>query len=364
MEALARHLETCSSCTALLADLAVTARSFLAAASRLDPAFVAAPELQRMIEKAKRAPMFLPRPLSDRPLPKEPAPEGYTDLEPLSGRPGSRVYRARRQETGQEVVIRLVPPLAIASRALVARCIRSAKAAAAATNDRVLPLIAVLPAGDSIAILMPFVDGTSLDRIIHHRRQLQADLSERTAKLDYLPSTLAWIDQLIAHVSALHAAELCYPEIRPSCVLIDSDDVVWLTDFILARLLSPDSPILAIDHVTVHDLSGGAYTEPTFRIGHPAYVAPEEWSASRRPDARGDVFRLGVAAYQALTLRLPFQSIAGDKHRRTALPAHLVKADVPPPLQDVILRALAPKPDNRHASAVDLAAEWRVARGR
>jgi serine/threonine-protein kinase len=227
----------------------------------------------------------------------------------------------------------------------------------------VLPIIDVLPAGDSIAIVSLFVDGTSLDRIIHHRRQLQADSSERTANLDFLPSTLAWLDQLIGHVGALHALGLCYPEIRPSCVLIDSDDVVWLTDFILARLLSPNSPILAVDHVRVHDLSGGAYMETTFRIGHPGYVAPEEWSASTRPGARGDVFRLGVAAYQALTLRLPFQSIAGEQ-RCTVPAANLAKAKVPPPLQDVILRALYPKPDHRHVSAVELAAEWRTARGR
>jgi serine/threonine-protein kinase len=363
MEALARHLETCASCTALLADLAVAARPFLAAAGRLDPAFLASPELQRMIEKAKRAPLLFPSPLPERPPPREPVPEGYADLEPLSVRSGSRIYRARRQETGQQVVIRFVPALAIAGRALVARCMRLANAAAAASNGRVLPIIDVLTAGDSVAILMPFVDATSLYRIIHHRRQLQAESSERTAKLDYLPSTLVWLDQLISHVGALHAAGLTYPEIRPSCVLIDSEDVVSLSDFMLARLLNPDSPILAVEHVPVHDQSGGAYMEPTFRVGHPAYVAPEEWSASRQPDARGDVFRLGVAAYQALTLRLPFHSIAGEKKRRSAAEENLAKAEVPPPLQDVILRALYPKPDDRHASAVELTTEWQAARG-
>src|SRR5262249_5852772 len=160
---------------------------------------------------------------------------------------------------------------------------------------------------------MPFADATSLDRIIHHRRQLQADSSEGTAGSENLESTLAWLDELIDHMGAIHAAGLSYPEIRPSSVLIDSEDAVWLTDFGLARLLSPGSPILVVDHVAVHDQSGGAYMEPTFRVSHPAYVAPEEWSASRQPDERGDVFRLGVAVYQALTLRLPFQSIAGEK---------------------------------------------------
>jgi serine/threonine-protein kinase len=363
MEALARHLESCSSCTALLADLAIAAKPFLAAASRLDPAFLAAPELQRMIERAKRAPLFFPKPRPDRLAPREALPAGYTDLEPLSVRSGSRIYRARREETGQDVVIRLVPALAIAGRALVARCIRLANAAAAATNGRVLPIIDVLATGDSVAILIPFVDATSLDRIIHHRRQLRADSSERTAKLDYLPSTLAWLDQLIGHVSALHAASLSYPEIRPSCVLIDPEDVVWLADFVLARLLNPDSPILAVDHVPVYDQSGGAYMEPTFRVGHPAYVAPEEWAASKQPDARGDVFRLGVAAYQALTLRLPFHSIAGETKRHSATAAHLAEADVPPFLKDVILRALSPKPDDRYSSAVEMAAGWRAARG-
>jgi serine/threonine protein kinase len=361
MEALARHLESCSSCTALLAELAIAAKSFLAAAGRIDPAFLAAPELQRMIEKAKRAPLFFPKPLPDRLAPREPVPAGYGDLEPLSARSSSRIYRARCVESGQEMVIRFVPALAIAGRALVARCLRSASTAAAATNGSVLPITDVLAAEESVAILMPFVNATSLDRIIHHRRQLLADISERTARLEYLPSALAWLDQVIGHVGALHAAGLTYPEIRPSCILIDPEEVVWLTDFMLARLLNPNNPILAVDHLPVHDQSGAAYMEPTFRV-HPAYVAPEEWSASRQPDARGDVFRLGVAAYQALTLRLPFQSIASETRRRTATAAHLAEADLSPSLKDVIMRALSPKPQDRQPSAVELAAEWQAAR--
>jgi serine/threonine-protein kinase len=359
VEALTRHLESCALCTAQLADLALAARPFFAAAANLDPAFLAAPELQRMMEKAKQAPFFSPRP--ER-LVREPTIPGYADLEPLSGRSGGRMYQARHEDSGQEVLIRFVPATAIAGLALIGRCMKSANAAATATQGHVLPMTGVIPAGDSLAIVTPFVDATSLDRIINHRRQIHSESAERTARLDNLPSAFAWLDQLLAHVQAIHQAGHCYPELRPSCILIDADDVVWLTDFMLARLLSPHNPILTVEHIPVHDLAGGAYMEPTFRIGHPAYVAPEEWSASRRPDARGDVFRLGVAAYQALTLRLPFQSIADEKHHRTATKATLAKADVPPPLQDVLLHALAPKPENRYASAADMAAEWRTAR--
>ena len=49
------------------------------------------------------------------------------------------------------------------------------------------------------------------------RQRVPISRTEATT-LDYRPSTLAWLDQLISHVGALHAAGLCYPEIRPSCV--------------------------------------------------------------------------------------------------------------------------------------------------
>lgn len=82
-------------------------------------------------------------------------------------------------------------------------------------------------------------------------------------------------------------------------------------------------------------------------VGTPAYIAPEQ--AMGRPlDVRADVHALGAVAYQLLTGRLPREGGMGDLMAATLPPTpSSVADDVPQHLDAVVLRALAPDPDDR-----------------
>jgi serine/threonine protein kinase len=90
------------------------------------------------------------------------------------------------------------------------------------------------------------------------------------------------------------------------------------------------------------------------------YVAPEVLMG-RAPDLRADLFTVGVIAYQMLTGQLPFRArslpeLLGQMLTVTPAPVAALAADVPRAASDAVMRALAPQPEARGGSAVDMAA--------
>ncbi len=94
-------------------------------------------------------------------------------------------------------------------------------------------------------------------------------------------------------------------------------------------------------------------------IGSPAWIAPEQ-VVGVRGDLRSDLFAIGVILYELATGELPFgePATAGGLRQRLwmdPVPPRARRADVPPWLQEVILRCLAPEAAQRYPSAAHLA---------
>ncbi|MFI8975310.1 protein kinase [Nocardia asteroides] len=140
-----------------------------------------------------------------------------------------------------------------------------------------------------------------------------------------------------------HGRNVLHRDVKPANILIESDpdgERAILTDFGIARAL--DTPT-------------STHTAATL-----AYTAPERFNRQHPVTHRADIYSLGATLYRLLTGQIPFPGnddaalIAGHLYR-TPEAVVTLRADLPHYLDHVITTALAKNPEDRYASALDLA---------
>jgi WD40 repeat protein/serine/threonine protein kinase len=111
--------------------------------------------------------------------------------------------------------------------------------------------------------------------------------------------------------------------------------------------------------------AGARLTHAGATMGSPLYMAPEQWADAASADGRTDVYALGVIAYEALTGRPPFtgtsQMQIAVAHARQPPPP--LGGEFPPGLDVVLAHAMAKRPADRPATALELGAAFRAASG-
>jgi serine/threonine protein kinase len=148
----------------------------------------------------------------------------------------------------------------------------------------------------------------------------------------------------------LHEQDTVHHDVKPENILLRRDGRVVILDFGFAS------------HTHFPDLLG---EEMHFVAGSGPYLSPEQLR-NRRGDRRSDIFSLGVLLYALATGEQPFgepRTVAGIRDRLWRLPAppRAVRPDVPPWLQEVILRCLETDPALRYQSAAHVAFDLRNA---
>jgi len=166
------------------------------------------------------------------------------------------------------------------------------------------------------------------------------DLARYTQPARLLPEAVALrvVCRVAGALAHAHARGVVHRDLKPENVMVDwASDRVTLTDFGLARTEDAER------------------TRTGLVLGSPAYMAPE-LLAGQSPDARSDLYALGVMLYQLLTGELPFRATGlGDLLRQVAgTPAPDVRSlrpDLPASLADGLACLLAKAPADRPPSA-------------
>jgi serine/threonine-protein kinase len=268
--------------------------------------------------------------------------ERYTIEAPLGQGGMGHVYRAEDGRLGRRVALKVISER-LASPEASARLLREARAAAALNHPNA---VAVFDVGEHEGvpyIVMELVDGRTLREALGEGGDARAPLSTR----------VEWLADAGRALAAAHRTGLVHRDVKPENVMIRNDGVVKVLDFGIARR----------DSVAV-DSAGPAQTSalPTLtlegvKLGTPLYMAPEQIRGDAL-DGRADLFSWGVVAYETLAGRLPWRgadalaamaSVLTDPVGREALDA----ASVPRAVQDVVLRALARRAEDRFASMAD-----------
>ena len=150
--------------------------------------------------------------------------------------------------------------------------------------------------------------------------------------------------QAASALAHAHARGIVHRDIKPSNLLLDTEGVVWVTDFGLAKVDEDD------------------LTRTGDVLGTVRYMAPERFRGQE--DARADLYSLGLTLYELLVLRPAF-----DSHDRIALSEHIKTVEPPRPrsidpriprdLETIVLKAIEKEPADRYASADAMAEDLR-----
>ena len=149
-------------------------------------------------------------------------------------------------------------------------------------------------------------------------------------------------------LQALHAQEVVHHDVKPENVIVRPDATAVLLDFGFAH------------HARYPDLLA---EEMRFAAGSAPYVSPEQLRGLRG-DSRSDLFSLGAMLYELAVGERPFgepNTAAGMRDRlwRIPTPPRGIRPDVPPWLQEIILRCLEPDVQSRYQSAALVAFDLR-----
>ncbi|MFT3735658.1 MAG: bifunctional serine/threonine-protein kinase/universal stress protein [Rhodocyclaceae bacterium] len=147
-------------------------------------------------------------------------------------------------------------------------------------------------------------------------------------------------------LDSLHRRDIIHLDIKPSNIILRPDGRAALIDLGLAH------------HRRLPDLLAEEIRRP---VGSAPYISPEQ-VLGVRTESRSDLFALGVMLYELATGELPYgapTSLSGMRRRLHVqpLPPRALRADLPPAMQEAILRCLEIEPAKRYRSGHDLAAD-------
>ncbi len=256
------------------------------------------------------------------------------------------VYLANDTQLMRPVVLKILKRGALSLEQMRSTVLREARLASAIEHPNVCAIYEVGESEDEAYIVMQYVPGESLDKIIANGpASVQLGLSVGI--------------QIADGLSAAHRLGIFHRDLKPANVMLTDGGVVKILDFGLARRLStaeaefdPAKPR--------RDAKGPIRNTYTARGGTIAYMAPEQF-VTGQTSVQSDIFAVGVTLYELLSGRHPFVRPDAEEFQivraiqfADPLPLSDTSPQVPSELASVIATCLQKTPSGRYSSAADL----------
>lgn len=258
---------------------------------------------------------------------------GRYNLVEVAGRGGmADVYRGFDTGFEREVAVKVFKR---DDDELLRRFLREARLMASLKHPHLMPVYDTgesrIDGSNRYYIVMPFMDGGTLRARV---RRGSVSFAETCRYMRGIADALDYI----------HSQGIIHRDIKASNVLLSTDGTCYLADFGIARTTSDATQLTSTGNV----------------LGTVDYVAPELFEPEHRADATSDLYSLGVLLYELVTGRLPFMA-----ENQIAVVAMHVNKQPPSPrlfvptlsaqIEQVLLKALAKKPEQRYQSGKELA---------
>ncbi|MGH9943739.1 MAG: serine/threonine-protein kinase [Pyrinomonadaceae bacterium] len=278
----------------------------------------------------------------------EPILDGRYQLRRRLGQGGmGAVYKARHIFLKTTHAIKVIlPDLVGNDPELATRFRQEAMAAAAIRHYNVIAVTDYGLVGGKMPFLVrEYVQGRSLHDVLAEEKRLAP-----ARALDFM-------EPILAGVGAAHRRSIVHRDLKPLNIMIEDGvplrDAVKVLDFGLAKIKSGEL------------LGSFVAAKTTGIMGSPFYMAPEQWS-DEEPDARADIYSLGIILYQMLAGDVPFKGPSVPsimkKHLLSEPPRFAeAGAAVAPEVEAVVRRALEKDPNDRPSTTTEFFDELRAA---
>lgn len=248
------------------------------------------------------------------------------------------ILSAEHTYTGRTVAIKVPKPIRAAKvDELRLRILREARATELARHPNVVDVLDAGVSADGVPyVVMEMLEGRTLGGILTARAQLA------------IQETVEIGRQICNALVNAHARGVCHRDLNPNNIVIVRDlhgrETVKLIDFSIAALRDDVRPP-----------SDTKITKLGEIVGTPEYMAPEQLLLKEGIDHRCDIYSAAVVLFECLTGAVPYSGDFGEVITKLAtrpIPsARSLRSDVNPQLDEVLRRALAHEPSERHDDA-------------
>jgi serine/threonine-protein kinase len=335
MAELEKHIAYCDSCCLQLAHIPDDTLVQLAREAATEG--VKSPAAKPVDPTPKSSPGDIPKELREHPR--------YRVLS-LVGHGGmGAVYKAEHRKMERLVALKVINQHLLANTQAVERFSREVRAVSKLSHPNIVLVHDADEAGSLHFLVMEFVDGVSLDRVIAHNGPLT-------------PAQAAnFIAQAARGLQHAHEKGMVHRDIKPQNLMMTRKKEIKILDFGLARL-GGEQPADGAGQGSSAEKPG--QTVAGMVLGTPDYIAPEQATDARSADIRADIYSLGCTMYYLLTAQPPFPTGSTieklNLHLKTAPPSILEKRpDVPAELARILDKMLAKNPSERYQTPEEAA---------
>ncbi len=252
------------------------------------------------------------------------------------------VVAARHLQLETKVAIKFLLPHMLSNQEAITRFVREARAAVKITNEHVARVLDVgtLDTGAPYMV-MEFLEGGDLAAWLRQSGPLPVELAAE------------FILQVCVALAEAHSLGIVHRDLKPSNLFCirrpDGQFSIKVLDFGISKLID-----------VTGSGPGMAVTRTATLMGSPLYMSPEQMRSAKDADIQSDIWALGVILYELLTGRVPFEGdtiteVALKVATQPAVPPTMLRSDLPPALEGVLITCLEKDRRHRYRNVAELA---------